>query len=224
MIHSELLINHILFIISLAGFCYGLKKFIFRSTEPGLLYPRLVTCGFGAFMMGRLHEIVSSLVTSSHNTQFNFGLLGTVSCFLFLFTANYGISGGIAGRCGTGTKRSVILPLLAPVLNIAICLPVFFSEQPVTDIIICLALLIVVIPSSYLNLKLAFFPGNASDAAASVKGYNFTAALFSFFTMAEQSAHFLQLNIAATVSHVGICVCVVLSFLLLGKGVKTWTA
>lgn len=217
-----MVIDNVLFVISLAGFCYGLKKFIFRSAGP--LYPRLVTCGFGAFTMGRLHEIVSALVTSNHHSQFSFGLLGTVSCFLFLFTANYGILDRITDDRRPGTKRYRILPLIAPVINIAICLPVFFSEQPVTDVIICLFLLIIVIPSSYLNLKLAFFPGEVSGAAASIKGYNLTAAAFSFFITSGQTADFLQLDIHAAVSHAGACACVVLAFLLLGKGVKTWTA
>lgn len=221
MVSFEVIVNNILFLISLVCFVYGMKKFILR--DGGALYPKFVTLGFGAFMAGRLQSIVSKLVEVNHFTNFDFGFLGTVGCFMFLFTANCGIFDKIIDDRRTETKKYRLIPIVAPIINIAICMPVWFSDCSVFDKVICSVVLFFVVLSSYLNFKHAIFPDVENGIADTIKGYNYVATLFSFFTMAEYTSHMLEMNIILHISHIGICVCIILVFPLLGKGVKIWT-
>lgn len=221
MAYTDFLINIILFAISLIGFIFGLKQFLFR--KKGALYPKLITLGFGAFMMGRLQGIVAGLALTESYTHFNFGVLGTISCFLFLFTANYGVFDRIIDDRRAEMKKYRIIPIIAPAINIAICLPVFFSGCSVFDKFVCCTVLFFVSQASYFNFKHAIFPDVEFGIADSIRGYNLVATLFSFFSTAEYTAHTIDLRVFAVISHIGMCVCIIAAFPLLRKGVKTWT-
>ena len=221
MVLEEATVDNILFLISLAFFIYGLKKFIL--SDSGALYPKFVTLGFGAFMAGRLQSIVFAKVEVSFFTNFNLGFLGTIGCFMFLFTANCGIFDKIIDEGRREERKYRLIALMAPLINIAICLPVWLSHCPKVDKAICSIVLLFVSLSSYLNFKHAIFPDVEGGIAYSIRGYNFTAVMFSFFTMAEYTARMLNMNIPSLLSHIGICICIVLAFPLLQKGVKKWT-
>ena len=202
------------------AFIYGALRFFRRGKA---LYLQMIVCGVGCMMLGRLFQVVMLLTGGYIAEGFHVGILGTIGCFLFFFSANYGQMDHLADDGGTNTMKYRLAALAAPAVIAAGFIPIALSnttwENKCTDFIVVLFIM----QASYFNLKHLIMPDVDLGIIRCIRGYNFLALIFALLSMAEMTLWIVGNGITISLVCVLNCVASLLIMPMLERGVKKWT-
>ncbi len=203
------------------GFGYGLFRF-FR--DESALYVRMIIFAVGCAMLGRLFETLQFLVNGQLYTGFHVGLLGTIGCFLFLFSANFGQMDSIVDDRSKSFRKTRIISLSAPLVVIAIwCLIAAANGVNETTIPIGVETLFIAL-ASYFHLKHLIIKDVSFGLIRSIRSYNLLSLVYALLCMLEMLVESFNLPAFWIITVVVLQCAVLLAFVpVLERGVKKWT-
>jgi len=202
------------------GFIYGFICCCRRKTP---LFNQLVVAALGCMMLSRLYEFVIFLTTGSLPESFNLSVLGDAGGFLFLLSASFGQMDGLVDDRKKENRKYRLIPLIAPLLIIAISIALYLIKQDMTVIFFVFPVFLVTLFSSYYNLKHLIFPDVELGILKSIRSYNgftlfgtFSYILLCFGEVVEQTWIF-------TIGAFFVAFWYILVFPVLKGGSDKWT-
>ncbi|MCR5793606.1 MAG: hypothetical protein K6G65_10585 [Lachnospiraceae bacterium] len=174
--------NAVILCTSLIGFLYGVF-FILIHQRP--LYLKMVVLAMACMLVSRGYILLQYLVKGEEPAVFHVGMLGLMGCFLFLFSANYGMIDRLADDGSMQFMRYRIVCWLAPLIIvggfIGFCLQKF--SNPGSKLITYLAVILIIALSSRYHFKHLIFPDVEYGVVRAIRGYNAVALLLCISTM-----------------------------------------
>ena len=203
------------------GFGYGLFRF-FR--DESALYVRMIIFSIGSAMLGRLFETLQYLVNGQIETGFQVGMLGTVGCFMFLFSANYGQMDSIVDDHSKQFRKTRIISLAAPLVTIAFWLVIVAAKGFNSTTIILGIETLFIAQAAYFHLKHLIIKDIEYGLIKSIRGYNLIALIYALLCMLEMLVKSFALpDFCIIIVYILQCL-VMLAFVpILERGVKKWT-
>jgi len=215
-----LITNAAISLLSMVGFIYGVVVSI-KKKQP--LYFIMIVASVGTTAFSRLLEVIYMWITEEYFSGFHIGILGTIATFLFIFTANYGTMDTIGDGRSKSLRKYRIIALAAPFTVASFYVPIALSEANLVTKISFGAIYIVMMASSYFNLKHLILPDVDYGIIKCIRGYNFLMLCYSLLFAMER--------IALIYNH-GILLCVIASLIavdsllivpVLKRGASKWT-
>lgn len=202
------------------AFLWGATKLYKRKAA---FYVNLILAGIGCFALGKLFGAVSFLTAGGLPEHFHVGYLGTIGCYLFIFSANYGQMDSLIDDGNKSMGRYRVMSLGGPLLIIAIVLPALFSAATLEMKIITTIMIIPVALASYYNVKHAIFPDMGIGFVKAIRPYNICAFVTAIMCAIAQMSEVMKLNtleLAADIITAGLCIVMIMSA---ERGTKLWT-
>ena len=215
-----LITNAAISLLSMAGFIYGVIASI-KKKQP--LYFIMIVASLGTTAFSRLLEVIYMWITEQYFNGFHIGILGTIATFLFIFTANYGTMDTIGDGRSKSLRKYRIIALAAPFTVASLYVPIALSEANLVTKISFGAIYIVMMASSYFNLKHLILPDVDYGIIKCIRGYNFLMLCYSLLFAMER---------IALIYNQGILLCVIASLIavdsllivpVLKRGASKWT-
>ncbi len=216
----EVVTNLIILLTSQIGFIYGFFTILIRR-QP--LYLKMVVLVMACMMVSRIYVILQFITKGDDPDVFHVGMLGMLGCFLFLFSANFGM---IDSLTDDGDKEFIkyrIISWLAPVLIIAGFVPVcFFGGTISKNVSYAVVVLFVALASRY-HLKHLIFPDVDYGVVRCIRGYNAVALVLCLAVTVFISGDILSLDIVILISGIVMSICCIVIVPLIKKEASKWT-
>ena len=216
----QIVINAVVCACALAGLIYGLVSF-FKKRQP--LYSQLVTLGIGCAFLGRLYNVVVIVCNDEIPSTFNTGVIATIGCFMFIFSANYGEMDSLCEKKLPGNKKYRVIGLAAPVLLAAeaACIVAFGSCGIVLRITYA-AVLGFIMFAAYFNLKHLLIRDVEGGIIKSIRGYNLIALLLEFLYAAEMMLDAFEIIKPKSIVYVLMSICLLAIIPVLKREITSW--
>jgi hypothetical protein len=204
----------------LVGFIYGVVTSI-KKKQP--LYYIMIVASVGTTAFSRLLEVVYMWTTEEYFDGFHIGILGTIATFLFIFTANFGTMDTIGDDHSKRLMKYRIIALVAPVVVASFFVPIALSKANLSTKISFGAIYIVMMASTYFNLKHLILPDVDYGIIKCIRGYNALMLCYSVLFALERIALVYNQDIMLYVVTSLIAVDSLLIVPVLRKGASKWT-
>lgn len=192
--------------------------------EKKALFPKLVAAGLGCVALGSLHDVVYLLVRSKHVTGIYLSFLGTIGCFLFLLSANYGQLDRLFDDGSRLFKKHRIIALMAPVVIIMTYVPVIFSDGiPLGMKIFAFFGWLPMAAASYYNIKHAILPDCGFMFVKAVRPYNIAAIVLEFSQACHIVMRVYELTTGIMISSVAVSLSLMAVLYYAKRGAGKWT-
>lgn len=211
--------DRIVFLSAVFSLIYAIYSMAFQKVA---LYFKMIVGAMFCHFLGCLYDVCEYYTTGMVAENFTIGYFGTIGCFLFFLTANFGYLDGIVDDKSATVKRSRILALLAPVVLFAILIPNFFAEIPIGTKICYTLVWIPAMFSSYFNLKHAIIPDMGFSFVKAIRPFNITALLFTLFQLIHLTLWNFSGWIPLLVSGILLGASSILMMIFAQRGVKKW--
>ncbi|MBR6228941.1 MAG: hypothetical protein IKQ97_04320 [Eubacterium sp.] len=170
----DVITNLIILSASLLGFLYGAITILIRKNP---LYLKMVVLALACMMISRGYILLQHLVKGAEPEVFHVGMLGLLGCFLFLFSANFGMIDGLADDGSREYMKYRVISWLAP---LAIIVPFIvcndFSAPDSRLISYSVVMFFIALASRY-HFKHLIFPDVDYGVVRAIRGYNAVALL-----------------------------------------------
>lgn len=214
------IINLILCVCAAIGFIMGVRTY-FKPRQP--LYSQMVTIALSCAALGRLYNAAVIVCDGGIPRSFNTGVLATIGCVLFFFSANYGQMDSL---CDMEDKRNLKLrwfALIAPLLFAAAAVIVFlFCSSGIAFKITSIAELAAIMLASYYNFKHLIIHDVEFGIIGSIRGYNLVALMLEILFAAEIIFDVFELAAPKSIVYILMSICLMTVIPVLRKGGKTW--
>ena len=175
----EVIANLIILAGSLFGFLYGTFTILIRK-KP--LYLKMVVLAMACMTISRGYILLQHLVGRSEPEIFHVGMLGLLGCFLFFFSANFGMIDGLADDGSKEFMKVRVISWLAPIVLVAgFIIFCDFSKLDSKHISYCVVMLFIALASRY-HFKHLIFPDIDYGVVRAIRGYNAVALLLCMST------------------------------------------
>ena len=215
-----LIANIIVCVCAFAGFIYGGILF-FRPKKA--LYAQMITLAIGCVAFGRLFLMCRMLTGGEITTTFQLGFVGMIGSFLFFFTANYGAVDSLIDDSINDGIIHKIIPFIAPVTAVALYVGFFIiGETSLMWRIFGGILTVIIMASSYFNLKHLLSPDIDKGIITCLRPYNLLALVYAMSVLVECVGLSRGANVLAFVAAVVSGISILLIIPLIEWGVKKW--
>lgn len=211
--------NAAISLLSMAGFIYGVVTSI-KKKQP--LYYIMIVASVGTTAFSRLLEVIYMWITDEYFNGFHIGILGTIGTFLFIFTANYGTMDTIGDGRSKRLRKYRIIALAAPLTIASFFVPIALSNANLATKLSFGAIYIVMMASSYFNLKHLILPDVDYGIIKCIRGYNFLMLSYSLLFAMERIALVYNQGILLYVVSSLIAIDSFLIIPVLKKGASRW--
>lgn len=212
--------NAAISLLSFAGFIYGI---ITTMKTNKALYYIMIVASVGTTAFSRLFEVVYMWITGEYFDGFHIGLIGNIAFFTFIFTANYGTMDSLGDDGSPRFKKYRILALIADVVIAGLYIPIVLSEASLTIKISYGVVFLVMMLSSYYNLKHLILPDVDYGIIKCIKGYNFIMLCYSLLYAIERIALVYDLDIMLYVASGGMAIASLMIVPVLKRGASKWS-
>lgn len=215
-----LISNCITFACALAGFIYGLVKYM-KVTTP--LFAKMVTMTSGCMAVGGLYQIIRLWIGSDITEEFQLGYLAFIGSLLFLISASYGCLNKAVDSKSKKLGKHRWLALIAPVAIaaayavIAALFTVSTLNKVTGSLVSVLAMLL-----SYVSMKHLIMPADDTGLLKALKPYNILTLLYSVCCVAQMVVITSGNGIAALIVAIVVGVILLLLTPSVKKGVEIW--
>ena len=216
----QIIINSVVCVCALAGLIIGVSSF-FRKRQP--LYSQLVTLAVGCAFLGRLYNVVVILCDKEIPHTFNTGVLETIGCFMFIFSANYGEMDSLCEKKLEGNKKYTYIGFLAPAVLAAeaVCI-IALSRRPFVLRATYAAVLLFIMFTAYFNLKHLLIRDVEGGIIKSIRGYNFIALALESLYAAEILFDAFGLYKPKSIIYLLMSTCLIVVIPVLKKEITSW--
>ena len=220
MMIMQIIINSVVCACALAGLIIGLASF-FRKRQP--LYSQLVTLAIGCAFLGRLYNVVVIICDKEIPRTFNTGVLGTIGCFMFIFSANYGEMDSLCEKKLSGNRKYTFIGFAAPLLLAAeaACILAFSSRSFVLKVTYA-AVLAFIMCAAYFNLKHLLIRDVEGGIIKSIRGYNLISLVLEFLYAAEILFDAFDKTKPKSIVYVLMSICLLAIIPVLKKEITSW--
>ena len=180
--YVDFISNILLCAAALIGFIYSLIKF-FKPKQA--LYKKMVGCALGCMFIERLYGLVQYLITAEVSQFFQVGSFGTIGCYMFLFSANYGAIDSLVDDGSPELKKYRRIAFAAPLAAAAAAILILLSFSLPGRTIICAIEELFVGAASYFSLKHLIIPKQYSDILSGLRPFHAVCLLMAFGTTIE---------------------------------------
>ena len=178
----EMICNSLLCVGALFGFVYSLIKF-FKPKKA--LYNKMVGCALGCMFIERLYRIVQFFVAGGIPLGFQIGAFGTIGCYMFLFTANYGSMDSLIDDGSAELKKYRRIALAAPLTALVAATAMLFMAAPIERRITCAIEELFVGASAYYSLKHLIIPTKFADFLSGMRPFHIISLIMAAGTTLE---------------------------------------
>lgn len=178
----DILCNVLLCLAALFGFAYSLIKF-FRPKKS--LYKKMIGCALGCMFIERLYGIVQFFIVGSIPFEFQVGTFGTIGCYLFIFSANYGAMDSLIDDGSPELKKYRRIALVAPLITLASAIAILPMTMLWGRKITCAIEELFVGASAYFSLKHLIIPKKYSDFLSSLRPFHILSLVMAAGTTIE---------------------------------------
>lgn len=208
-------------VFAFIGFIYGIVKF-FKPKKA--LYAQMITLSVGCMAFGRLYQVVRLLTGGDIYNVFQLGIFGVIGSLLFFFSANFGLMDSLADDRSEQYRKYRIIPLIAPLVAAALYIVFILAyDMPRFAKIMSAILTIIVMETTYYNLKHMIFPDVDFGVINCLKTYNLLVLLYAMLCMAEMIAISRSHEILTAVFGVLMGITILLIVPVAERGIKKWT-
>lgn len=192
--------------------------------EKKALFPKLVAVGIGCLALGSLHDVVYQFIHDSPMFEIYLSFLGTIGCFLFLLSANYGQLDRLFDDGSSSFLKYRIAALIVPAVMLALYMPIAFID----DISLGMKVFAFVgwIPmtaASYYNTKHAILPDCGFMFVKVVRPYNAAAIALEFSQAFYIVMNIYKLSTGIWISSIAVSLSVMAVLYYAKKGAEKWT-
>ena len=213
------IINLVVCVCALAGFIMGVHTY-FKPRQP--LYSQMVTIALGCAALGRLYNAAAIVCGGEIPRTFNTGVLATIGCFMFFFSANYGQMDSLCDMGEKSNRKIRWIALLAPLVLLGAAVLVMLSGNDLIYRITCMAEILFVMLASYYNLKHLLIHDVAFGIIGSIRGYNLIALLLEALYTAEIVLDVYEFVNVKNIIYVLMSICLLVMIPVLKRGGKKW--
>ena len=165
----DILFTMLLCVGALFGFVYSLVVFFKPKTA---LYKKMVGCALGCMFIERLYGIVQFLIVGDVPHGFLVGTFGTIGCYLFLFSANYGAMDSLVDDGSPELKKYRMIAFIAPAIAVASAIVMLTMVTSTGRKITCAIEELFVGAAAYYSLKHLLIPKKYSDFLSGLKPFH----------------------------------------------------
>jgi hypothetical protein len=179
-----LIANIIVCVGALAGYIYGEIK-LFRAGK-NMLYAQMIALSLLCITYGRLYHIVRLVTDGSITESFQLGFLGALGSLIFFFASNFGTVDSLVDDGSKKLKKYRLIALAAPAAAVVlyVCLFLLGEVAPLWRVQGAV-LTLLVIPTSYFNLKHLIFPDVEGGFVKCLRPYNLLVLIYTASMMME---------------------------------------
>ena len=217
---QTVIINLVVCVCALAGYIMGARTY-FKPDAP--LYSQMVAIALGCAALGRLYNVVIIVCDGSIPYTFNTGVLATVGCFMFFFSANYGQMDSLCEMEDKRNRKYRWLALAAPLVP-AVCMVLIFlfcSGGWVLRLTYAVELAAIML-AAYFNCKHLLVHDVEGGIIGSIRGYNLDAMLLGLLYTTEIFFDAMQWVTPKSIVYVLMSICLLVMIPVLKRGGKQW--
>ena len=216
----KVIINLVVCACALTGFIMGVHIY-FKKNQP--LYAQMVTIALGCASLGRLYNAAVIVCDGEIPRTFNTGILATIGCFMFFFSANFGQMDSLCDMSDRKNGKYRWLALAAPLLLLPAALLIWFRcEENLTYRFVSALQIIFIMTASYYNCKHLMIRDVESGIIGSIRGYNLTALLLELLYTLEIFFDAFAMEAPKSIVYLLMSICLLLVIPVLKKGGKKW--
>lgn len=213
------IINLVVCVCALAGFIMGVHAY-FKPKQP--LYSQMVTIALGCAALGRLYNAAVIICDGEIPRTFNTGVLATIGCFMFFFSANYGQMDSLCDMEDKKNRKFRWVALLAPMILLVSAVFILFSHNTLIYRVTCAVEILFIMLASYYNLKHLMIHDVEFGIIGSIRGYNLIALLLELLYTAEIAFDAFDLITVKSIVYVFMSICLLIIIPILKRGGKKW--
>lgn len=219
-VELTVLINLILWICASAGFLNGAATF-FKKKQA--LYTQMVTIALGCAALGRLYNIAVLVCDGSIPRTFNTGVLATIGCFMFIFSANYGQMDSLCDMEEPKNRKIRYLAFAAPIilLGSAVFIWIFSSDSLIMRLTSVVQIFFIML-ASYYNCKHLMIHDVEFGIIGSIRGYNLCMLLLELLYTLEIVLNTLGMDTPLSIVYLLMCIAFLAIIPVLKKGGQKW--
>lgn len=207
-------------VCSAVALAYGIKLF---ATQKLALYFQMIIFAVGCHCLGYVFDVCELLTTGTLSEGFTIGYLGSIGCFLFLLTADFGFMDGILDDKTPTVRKSRWIALVAPAVLGALIVPNFFTGAPKSTVIAYALIWVPAMASSYFNLKHAMIPDMGFGFVGAIRPFNISALAFTFCQLMHLTLWNFENPWLLAVSGALVGAASIVMVLMAKRGVDKWT-
>lgn len=204
----------------LISFIYGAAVFFKKGIA---MYLQLIVCALGSLALGHFYRIICILTAGALPVGFHVGYLGDFSCFMFLFSANYGQMDGIVDDGSDNLKPLRRFSFLAPIALALLLSTLFLADMRVVKRWILIFSILPALPAAYYNLKHLLIPDMDFGFIRAIRPFNGSALAFIFINVLYQILYAFGLYDLSVAASALLAICSFVVILNAKKGVEKWT-
>ena len=176
---AEVIANLIVLSSSFIAFLYGTFSILIKKMP---LYLKMVVLAMACMVISRGYILLQYLVKGEEPDVFHVGMLGLMGCFLFLFSANYGMIDGLVDDGSIEFLKIRVLSWIAPAVAVgAFILLCSFDNIDSKLVTYSVVMFFVALASRY-HFKHLIFPDVEYGVVRAIRGYNAVALLLCVST------------------------------------------
>lgn len=209
----------IIFIMAISALLYGIYMLISRKPP---LYFQLIVAAMACYVLGYLFDVCEFFVNGVLSGGYLIGYLGTIGCFLFLLTMNFGYMDGILDDKTPQMKKARGFALIAPLLLMGLLIPNLFADiSNETKIAYCVVWIVGSL-SAYFNLKHVLIPDMGFGFVKAIKPFNVATLFFTLLELIHLTLWSFCGWIALLLSGILLGASCLVMIITADRGVKKW--
>ncbi|HAK58068.1 MAG TPA: hypothetical protein DCP06_03720 [Lachnospiraceae bacterium] len=216
----EMITDLTILLCSQIGFLYGVFTILIKQRP---LYLKMVVLAMACMMVSRIYVILQYLTKGDVPDGFNLGMLGLLGCFLFLFSANYGMIDGLADDGSAEFMKYRLISFIAPAVLLAGYCSLYFFRSADTGMIMYTIVVFFIALSARYHFKHIIFPDIEFGVVRLIRGYNAVALLLCLFTTLFIISVVTENSIMYLVTGILVSLCCLIIIPLLKKEATKWT-
>ena len=216
----EMITDYIILICCQISFLYGFFAILIQK-KP--LYLKMIVMSVACMMVSRISVVLQYLTKGDTINDFNVSMLGLLGCFLFLFSANFGVIDSLADDGSSIFFKYRLISYVAPIILLASYLSVFLFKHTDKEMIATILIVLCISMSSKYHLKHIIFPDIEYGIIRAIRGYNAVALLLCISTTVWLISHVYGQNYLYLATGILISICCLIIIPLLQKEAKKWT-
>lgn len=217
---SFLITNGAVCVLALAGFIYGVVISL-KKKRP--LYFTLIIISVATTAFTRMYEVIYYWINEEYFSGFHIGIIGTIATFLSIFAANFGAIDSLGDDHSKKFLKYRLIAFISPIVFAMFYVPIALSDGTLSMKLSYAAIYLVMMASSYFNLKHLILPDVECGIIKCLRGYNFLMLCYSLLFAIEQIALINNKEILLYITTSLIAIVSLLIIPVLKRGVSKWT-